>query len=641
MTARISSLVLFFVSITASAQYYTTYNWAEKPTKYTLTPDEVKEASVGILDATIVEYLESDTYVQQFETHHTIVHVNNEEGIQRHNRVYIPMQSVMDIVDLRARTVNKAGKITLLDEKNIKDVSNVEEYGDFKIFAIEGVEIASDIEVLYTLEKDFYPFGNQNLQDEYPIREASFTLIHGKSLGKVKAYRTEAPVAEVTVGDKAALRVLVKQVPAMLEEEYSTPRANLIGVAFQCFHSQNPLNEEMLWHNVAMNFAADFFPRTPARQVLTDLDAFMPDGRNLSSAVQVAKLDDFVKTNFTLVENNNPQLKDINYVLKNRTTNDAGIMQVYGHYLRAMGVSYQVVITANRYLLKFDPYFFNPRSIQEFLIYIPSIKQYISPNRIEYRLGEAPFNILGNQAVFINPDFSTAFGKIEQMDPNFSRIVRFTDVTFDEDMESAIISQDHEYYGHWAVNNRAVYQLSPEAGRKEFENYLTASGIEDKVSLEFRLANERMYQEDPSLPFKVYSKIESGSLLEEAGDNYIFQAGLVIGTQSELYQEKKRVNPIEMQYPNHYSYTITVQIPDGYKAEGLESLKILKKLDGPNGPKCKFQSDYKLEGDKITISIEEFYREYEIPVAEYDAFREVINAASDFNKAAILFRPTN
>ncbi len=635
----IFSILIFSISLGASAQYYTTYSWAEKPIKYVLTDEEKKASSIGILESTIVEFIQSDAYVQQFETHHTIVHVNNEEGIQRHNRVYIPMQSVMDIVDINARTINKAGKITMLDEKNIKDVSNVEEYGDFKIFAIEGVELDSDIEVLYTLEKEYYPFGSQNLQDEYSIREASFTLIYGQSLGKVKPYRTTAVAKEIQLDGKEALRVQINNVPGMQEEEYSTPRANLISVAYQCYHSNNPLTEDMLWRNVAMNFAADFFPRTPARQILTDLDQFMPDRNQLSNAQKVAKLDDFVKTNFTLIENNNPQLKEINYVLKNRTTNDAGIMQVYGHYLRALGVSYQVVITANRYLMKVDPYFFNPRSIQEFLIFIPSLKQYISPNRIEYRVGEAPFNILGNQAVFINADFSFTFGKIQQIDPNFSRIVRSTDVTFDEDMENAIITQDHEYYGHWAVNNRAVYQLSPEAGRREFENYLTASGIEDKVSLEFKLENERMYQDDPSLPFKVYSKIASGSLLEEAGDNYIFQAGMVIGTQSELYQETQRVNPIEMQYPNQYNYTITVEIPEGYEAEGLESLQILEKLDGANGPKCKFESDYKVEGNKIIISIEEFYKENEIPIAEYEQFREVINAASDFNKAAILFRP--
>jgi hypothetical protein len=636
---KIASLILGLSPIVLSAQFYQSYDWADKPVKTVMTPDEKKEASVGILESITTEVIEGSNYLQQFETHHSITHVNNEEGIQRHNRVYIPMYGVMDIVDIKARTINKAGKVTLLDKSNIKEVQNVDEYGDFKIFAIEGVEIDSDIEVLYTLEKDYFPFGSENLQDEYPIREASFTLIFGKSLGRLKAYRTDSPVEKVEVNGNKALRLKLKNIPAMLEEEYSTPRANLISVAYQCFHSQNDLTDAMLWKNVAMNFSADFFPRSPARQVITEMENVIPKGSTMTDFQKVAKLDDYIKTNFTLVQNNNPQLKDMAYIMKNRSTNESGMMQVYGHYLRAMGINYQVVITANRYLLKFDPEFFNPRSIQNFLIYIPSMKQYLSPDRIEYRIGEAPFNILGNKAVFINPDFSFTYGKIDQMDPNYSRIVRSTEVTFDEDMENTIITQNHAYYGHWAVNNRAVYQLSPEAGRKEFEDYLTASGIEDKVSLDFKLENELMFQEKPDVPFNVYSKIESGSLLEEAGDSYIFQAGLVIGTQSELYQERKRVNPIEMQYPNKYNYTITISIPEGYTAQGMESLKINKRLEGPSGLQCKFESNYKLEGNKIVIMIEEEYRQFEYAIADYDAFREVINAASDFNKASILFKP--
>ena len=637
-------LLLFVLTagpLVLSAQFYQTYDWADKPAKTILTPNEKKESSVGIMESVITEFIEGPEYLQQFETHHTLVHVNNEDGIQRHNRVYISMYGVMDIVSIKARTVTKSGKITLLNKDNIKEVQNVEEYGDFKIFAIEGVEMDSDIEVLYTLEKDYFPFGNENLQNDYPIREASFTLIYGNSLGRVKAYRTDMKVEDLQVNGKQASRLVLKNLPAMIEEEYSTPRANLIAVAYQCFHSKNKVTDAMMWQNVAMNFSSDFFPRTPARQVISDIEEIFPKGNSMSDYEKAARIDDFIKTNFTIVDNNNPQLKDMAYVMKNRSTNESGIIQVYGHYLRALGITYQVVITANRYLLKFDPEFFNPRSIQNFLIYLPSLKQYLAPDRIEYRIGEAPFNILGNKGVFINPDFTFTFDEISQIDPNYSRIVRYTDVTFDDDMENAIISQDHDYYGHWAVNNRAVYQLSTEAGRKEFEDYLTASGIEDKVSKSLRLENAEMFQVKPDVPFKVHSEITSGSLLEEAGDSYIFQAGLVIGTQSELYQEKERINPIEMQYPNKYNYTISVTIPEGYSAQGLESLKINKRLEDAKGLKCKFESDYKVDGNKIIISIEEVYNQNEYDIADYEKFREVINAASDFNKASILFKPKN
>ena len=128
-------------------------------------------------------------------------------------------------------------------------------------------------------------------------------------------------------------------------------------------------------------------------------------------------------------------------------------------------------------------------------------------------------------------------------------------------------------------------------------------------------------------------------MLEEVGDSYLFQIGKVIGTQSELYQETKRVNPIEMQYPNQYDYTITINIPKGYTAEGLDELNIDKSYKSVKGNKlCKFESSYKLEGNKVIITIQEFYKSNEYDLNRYEEFREVINAASDFNKTAILLK---
>jgi hypothetical protein len=113
----------------------------------------------------------------------------------------------------------------------------------------------------------------------------------------------------------------------------------------------------------------------------------------------------------------------------------------------------------------------------------------------------------------------------------------------------------------------------------------------------------------------------------------------VIGTQSELYQENKRVNPIEMQYPNQYDYKITVNIPEGYTVDGLDALKINKSLTSVTGQKtCKFESDYTLDGNKLIISIQEFYKTNEYDLNRYEEFRAVINAASDFNKASILLK---
>ncbi len=635
-------ILLLFVSTNCFSQFYKSYDWSEKPKMHSITTDEQNEHSIGILKKNIVEYSTStfSSDLLAYETFHTITRVNDEKGIGQHNRVYIPMYDVKNVIDIKARTINSKGKITLLNKDNIKEVNNVEEYGDFKIFAIEGVEKNSEIEVLYTVEKNADLFGSETLQGDYKIKTAQFLYITGDLNSEIKAYRTTSKFESVSIDGKASKLLEINNVPAMIEEEYATPDANKITVVYQCFPKGQNITQDMFWTNVVNNVGGKIIPEEINSKAQADLDLIMKDKKDLSNYEKIVLVDNYVKTNFTVVKNNNAELSDIDYILKNRSASDFGILKVYANYFKGLGIKYELVITANRFTYKFDPDFFIPNMLRDFLIYLPDEEKYVSPDRIEYRVGEAPFNILGNYGLFINEDYGYYFSKIVQSDPNYSTILRTTDITFNDDFESATLKQYQEYTGHWGVTNRAVLNLSNDQGAKEFKDYLTGSGIEDKVIESYEVENEEMNQMEYNKPFIVKSTISSESIIEDAGDSYLFQIGKVIGTQSELYQEKERVNPIEMTYPNQYDYTITLEIPEGYTVEGLNSLNIDKSYkSNSTGEKiCKFESSYKLENNKLVVTIQEFYKSNEYDLNRYEEFRSVINAASDFNKASILFK---
>jgi len=606
-----------------------------------ITEAGAKASSVGVFEKHIVEYFDSMITKQLYslETTHTISRVNNDKGINKHNTVYIPMRDVKKVLDIKARTINSEGKITLLDNNNIKEIKNVQEYGDFKIFAIEGVEKGSEIEVLYTVEKEYDMHGAETLQSDYPIKEAQFLFITGDLKSRIKAYNNSTTFESVMVGDRAAKLITLKDIPAMIEEEYAAPDANKISVVYQCFPKGREITQDMFWNNVVNNVGPQFFPEEPNSKVKEDLLNVTKNNTELSVFQKATLLDDYIKTNFTIVKNNNAALSNLDYILANKSASDFGILKAYGHYLTALNIEYEIVITANRYRRKFDPNFFAPGMLQDFLIYLPTEEKYIAPDRIEYRVEEAPFAFLGNHGLFITRNLEYYFSEIVQSNPNFSHINRETDITFDADLESVTINQSQEYTGHWSATSRAVLSLSTAQVIKEYEDYLTGSGIEDKVVNSYEALNTEMLQLEYNKPFITKSSITSESLLEEAGDSYIFQIGKVIGTQSELYQETKRVNPIEMQYPNQYDYTITVHIPEGYRVEGLDALKINKSYTAVTGQKaCKFESYYTLNGNTLIITIQEFYKANTFDLNQYDEFRNVINAASDFNKASILLK---
>ncbi|WP_430409086.1 hypothetical protein [Kordia sp.] len=633
-------ILLCLCSTQAFSQYYKDYDWEKSPKLHQLSEKEADESSIAIAENYIIEYYEPELggVIRKFETNHTITRVHDEKGIKMHNRVYIPMYNVTNIINIKARTISPDGKVTLLNKDNIKEVKNVEEYGDFKIFAIEGAQKDSEIEVLYTLEKQYSAFGRETLQKDYPIKNLEYHFITGDLEGRIKPYNTNGYFKKATYNDRAGLQLMLTDVIPMVEEEYSTSDANKTVVAYQCF-GQKGVTESLLWNNVVTNISDGMFPEEPNAEV-KKIVAEILKGQKEDDFTKAYLIDDYVKKNYTVIKNNNEQLSNIDYILKNKSASDLGIIKVYGHFLTAANVEYLPMISANIYEQKVDPEFFNPSALREFLIYVPKTGNYITPDRIEYRLSEIPFYILGNNGIYINNELQYSFYKTKLSDPDYSRVVRNMNISFEDELEAVKIVQKQEYYGYWSITNRAVLNLAPDQSIKEFEDYLTGSGIEDKVVKSYTTEYKDITQLEYNKPFIVNSTITSESLLEEAGDSYIFQVGKVIGTQSELYQETKRVNPILMQYPNQYDYEIVVTIPDGYNVEGLESLLIKKELlDEEGKQKCKFESNYKLEGNKLTISIQEFYKVSEYDIDQYDEFRNVINAASDFNKAAILMNP--
>lgn len=641
MIKNIAFIFLLTVTTVSNAQFYKTYNWEETPQKHQLTEKEAKESSVAILKKHIVEYTKGlfNQGLRVFETKHTIVHVNDDKGINRHNTVYIPMYDVKNLIDVKARTITAEGKITNFNKENIKEINNVEEYGDFKIFAIEGAEKGSEIELLYTVEKEYDLQGSETLQADFAVREAQFIFITGDFNADAKAYRTHETFNIDYIDDKKARVLTIKDIPAMIEEEYATPKANNIAVVYQCFPKEQNITQEMFWNNVVNNVGRKFFPEKVNDIIKGDIKNIITDDKEYSDYQKATLLDDYIKNNFTIVKNNNEELTDLTTILENKSASDFGIIKIYAHYLKALNIPYEVVLTANRFEHKFDPEFFNPSGLRNFVIYLPNEEKYISPDRIEYRVGEAPFNLLGNYGLFITETFEYYFSEIIQTDANFSTINRKTNITFNDDIESVTLEQYQEYTGHWASTYRTVLNLYPEEMQVEFQDQLTSSGIEDKVIDNFKSDNIDMAQMDYNKPLIINSQITSESLLEEAGDSYIFQIGKVIGLQSELYQETERVNPIEMMYPNQYDYVLTINIPEGYVAEGLDALNIDKSYKSVKGNKlCKFESSYKLEGNKVIITIQEFYKSNVYDIARYEEFRTVINAASDFNKAAILIK---
>ena len=490
---------------------------------------------------------------------------------------------------------------------------------------------------MYTLEKQYNIHGNKILQKSYPIKKSEFLLIPGPTKGIIKAYGGISTIKDTIVDQKPAKVLKTANIPKIVDEEYATAIANRPRLVFQCPLLEDNMVQKDYWKNIVLNINPIMFP-TNIHPKIFELSSEIFQ-KNETDIKKIAnKIDDFIKNNFKISDKDNISLNNIDYILSNYTSNDFSIIQVYTQLLTAAGINYEIVITSNRYYNKFDPDFFDPNMLREFLIYFPEEKKYLAPNRLEYRIGEAPFDLLGNYGIYIDRLSDFYFSEIIQNNPSYSQINREIKIEFERKLKKVIIDETQEYSGHWATNNRSLLKFSDEEGLAALQDYLTATGIVNKKILSYEIINGELYQKELNTPFIVNSKISTESLTTKVSDGYQLNIGKVIGMQSQLYEAIDRVHPIEITYPNQYDYKIIVKIPKGYVIENPDSLVFNKSYLSVMGNKiCKFESEYKLIDNELVITIQEFYKTLTYQKNRYNEFRDVINSASDFYNTSLKF----
>ena len=104
-----------------------------------------------------------------------------------------------------------------------------------------------------------------------------------------------------------------------------------------------------------------------------------------------------------------------------------------------------------------------------------------------------------------------------------------------------------------------------------------------------------------------------------------------------MYNEKPRQHPVNIDFTHEYVREITVNIPTGMKASGLESLKIDRECKNEAGElMAAFHSEYEVKGNQLVIRIRESYLHMNLPLSLYEDFRAVVNAAADFNRVSLI-----
>lgn len=642
------------------------YNfWKDSTSLTELTEKEKKSDAVYLADITKTTYKfgslqnpETKRWIDEIfieeNLYYKRIRLNNDKAVEEFNKVYISNNNWRKVTNLKARAITADGKIIEFDENNKKEVENYENYGPFTIFALEGIEVGSEIEYTYTTQEpatsQYYSI---TVQSKYPKRNYYFEIECPDHLEyKMKSYNglMEAIKDTSTEDDVNRYAIQLKQVDAFKEEDYSAENALKMRMEVKLFANENTNKRNFFsWEEAATSKYNLVYTGRDEKQLKKEEKAIKKLVKQnkwhkiTNPKDQIMAVEHFIKRNFDFQRTG---LYYIHSCIDKKVYSEQNATRIYAKIFDYLGIETQIVLTTNRFKKKFDEDFETYNFLQEYLIYFPDFDKFMSPGNMYMRFGMIPYQYSYQKGLFLK---RVKLGGVESAYPEIKEIPGLdhtetydnltADIEFTDGFEKLNAHLKHETKGFDAVWTRPVMSYLSEEKKLEILEEKLKSIDEDAVISNITTQNEEMKGYMLDKPYIYEGDAEVTGLVEKAGNKYLFKMGLVIGPQVEMYQDTARQFSVTNRYNHSYKRVLNIKIPEGFQITNLEDLNmnISSTVDGDTT--MAFTSEYVIKDDILTVTCIEYYNELEVPLERYEEFRKVINAAADFNKITLVFVP--
>lgn len=646
---RIFLLIACFSGIISpvSSQEIIRETWIEKPLLHTIDSKLKDESAVVVLDKRRIEYTDDKDNVVQYKTLHKIIHINDDKGIESFNRVYLPVSNTSDIVDIKARTILPGGKIIELDKSNIKDLKEDDDRV-YKIFAMEGLEKGCEVEYYYTFKRNTSFFGTEVFQGRTAVLEARLELISPKRLMfEMKPFNSSTKPSDSVINTQRWIAVTEKDIPVAENEKYCALEANLRRFEYKLtYNTSRTNNDRMLtWDELAKRVYANY--SNCSSKEMKKVDDLIDNMKVKNIADETAKIvavENYIKTNFTARDDvGGDDASDLEHIVKTKLASDFGIVRLYGAIFRQLDIPYEFVLAADRKKFSIDKTFENWNNCDNPVIYFPGLKKYMAPTLADYRFPWIDPNWANANAFFVKSttigNFTTAYGEVKAIpleDYTKTMINTEAEVQLNKSFDTLLINISQIYAGYAASTYKAIFTFAPEENKKLITKEMIKFGTKSENVVSSKIENPDFESYHDNKPFILSATVKASELIEKAGNKTIIKIGDIIGEQVEMYQEKPRQFPMEIDFPHVLQRKINFTIPDGFVIKNLDDLKINHSYQEKGQTTMGFASTYEVEGNVVKITILEEYRRTYYPLSQFEDFKKVINAAADFNKVALI-----
>jgi hypothetical protein len=639
------------ISINSSAQlsglYGTKFTWTEKPVLHKM-PENFKNASaVYLVDNRIFLYKFEDKNLVQYNYVYKLLKVADDKGIEMFNKIYIPVYRNSEVNDIKARVINVNGTIIDVPASKIKDEEI--EGNRYRFFAMEGLDKGAEIEYSYVTKKNPTFFGTETFQAKStPYAKVKVSLVVPKHLKfDAMGFNGFTVLEDSVIDEYRVVAAYSDDIPELDDEKYGLRDPYLQRIDYKLSYnlSTNPNVKINTWNEMAKNIHKNLttFSDKEKKAVNKFINgANIPDNANEETVIRL--LEDHMKTKINIDDKLiSENAENLEASIKSGNTNNFGASRLLIAMLENKGIRYQVVFPSIRDQLPLVEDLENWNRVEEMMLYFPSTKKFLQPNSIVLRYPYVEPYWMATRGLFLK---TTTIGDVTMAIAKFDTIpiVPFdqhahnmeVSAKLDATGDSLVVESKQILRGYGATAYRPIWAfLAVDKQDEAIKDIITTVAKSENVQ-NIKVENTAFTDIWDNKPLIISGTIHTAELMDKAGNKLLFKIGELIGPQEQMYQEKPRQLPAEVQYPHILHRKLKFQIPEGYTAKNLKDLNIDIQEKTGDLVTLGFTSKYTLTGNLLEVEVLETYHELKYPLSEFGTFKNVINAAADFNKIVLV-----
>jgi len=611
----------FFISANVRAQrsFCETYLRSDLYSGVNDVERKNEESAVLLFERRVIEFRFENESLKEYEVIHRKFKVFDEKALKELSELYVPMGRVDEIVFMKAKATSPLGEVTETDMSKIK---SVEEDGDqYKLLAVEGVQVNGTVEIIYGLRKSPNIYRSYYLGGNNRILESEYWMMSpvGLSMDHHVFNTTDFTKTDSTTGkdDSQSKLTIFKfnKVPSWVSLGKTFPNTPLK------YRVESSLRRNSSRSN-GINYEYNDIARLTFDVINKEKEAGQKEIKKIASKIdlstkttereKIIEIESYVKMNYKKINAGQIQgANSIKFLNANKMGTDDAIATLYSGLFDFFGIKHEMGFAFDRSVKFVGTEFENWANLEEWVFRFPNSDTYILPmdpgaapgylnndyrgtNMIRIKtlkvgdIVSAVSDLVmipeGEQArqkelikITLDSDFAPT-GKYEYSlgGARGATLKWLRDLTFEEPgvFTSIVKSLVEARYEEQKTKN-ITYRFGDDYGAKDFTATVIFSGVPEE-------------------------------LVEKAGSNYIFYPGKYY--QSNFTTDplpKDYANPVQAKEATFTEFEMEIPVPEGYKAELPKEPVTTTKVDFGDGRTLTLEIEFKNEGDKVRVFIRE------------------------------------